>query len=79
MIARIWARVHLYLVSWRLSLVGLSPVPFILAAAYFNIVYIEKYERQVQKPLEEASGFASENVDSIKVCRNANSSTGTAY
>jgi hypothetical protein len=45
----------------------MSPVPFVIAAAYYNIIFIEKYERQVQKPLEEASAFASENVDAIKV------------
>ncbi|CAE6471474.1 unnamed protein product [Rhizoctonia solani] len=52
--------------SWKLTLLGISPVPFIIGAAYYNIVFIEKYERQVQKPLEEASAFASENVDAIK-------------
>ncbi|KAH7325369.1 P-loop containing nucleoside triphosphate hydrolase protein [Rhizoctonia solani] len=52
--------------SWRLTLLGMSPVPFVIAAAYYNIIFIEKYERQVQKPLEEASAFASENVDAIK-------------
>ncbi|CAE6474640.1 unnamed protein product [Rhizoctonia solani] len=52
--------------SWKLTLLGISPVPFIIAAAYYNIIFIEKYERQVQKPLEEASAFASENVDAIK-------------
>ncbi|KAG8754876.1 hypothetical protein FRC11_006395, partial [Ceratobasidium sp. 423] len=52
--------------SWKLTLLGISPVPFVIAAAYYNIIFIEKYERQVQKPLEEASAFASENVDSIK-------------
>ncbi|CCO36629.1 ATP-binding cassette, subfamily B (MDR/TAP),member 1 [Rhizoctonia solani AG-1 IB] len=52
--------------SWKLTLVSISPVPFVIAAAYYNIIFIEKYERQVQKPLEEASAFASENVDAIK-------------
>ncbi|CAE6507142.1 unnamed protein product, partial [Rhizoctonia solani] len=52
--------------SWKLTLLGISPVPFIIVAAYYNIVFIEKYEREAQKPLEEASAFASENVDAIK-------------
>ncbi|CAE6486016.1 unnamed protein product [Rhizoctonia solani] len=52
--------------SWKLTLLGISPVPFVIVAAYYNIIFIEKYERQVQKPLEEASAFASENVDAIK-------------
>ncbi|CAE6441720.1 unnamed protein product [Rhizoctonia solani] len=52
--------------SWKLTLLSISPVPFIIGAAYYNIIYIEKYDRQVQKPLEEASAFASENVDAIK-------------
>ncbi|CAE7087787.1 unnamed protein product, partial [Rhizoctonia solani] len=52
--------------SWKLTLLGMSPVPFVIVAAYYNIIFIEKYERQVQKPLEEASAFASENVDAIK-------------
>ncbi|ELU39567.1 multidrug resistance protein 1 [Rhizoctonia solani AG-1 IA] len=53
-------------VSWKLTLLGISPIPFIIAAAYYNIIFIEKYERQIQKPREEASAFASENVDAIK-------------
>ncbi|CAE6502668.1 unnamed protein product [Rhizoctonia solani] len=53
-------------VSWKLTLLDMSPVPFVIIAAYYNIIFIEKYERQVQKPLEEASAFASENVDAIK-------------
>ncbi|KAF8747860.1 ABC transporter transmembrane region [Rhizoctonia solani] len=52
--------------SWKLTLLGISPIPFIVAAAYYNIIFIEKYERQIQKPREEASAFASENVDAIK-------------
>lgn len=55
------------LVSWKLALPCLAPVPFLLAAAYYNIVYLERYEHDVQKPLEEASAFASEHVDAIKV------------
>lgn len=56
------------LVSWRLALPGLSPIPLIFVAAYYNVTSLEKYERNVQKPLEEGSAFASENVDAIKVC-----------
>ncbi|KAJ1300111.1 hypothetical protein OPQ81_002591 [Rhizoctonia solani] len=52
--------------SWKLTLVGITPIPFVIPAAYYNIVFIEKYESQVQKPLEEASAFASEHVDAIK-------------
>lgn len=54
-------------VSWRLALPGLSPVPLIIVAAYYNIIFLERYEHDVQKPLEEGSAFASENVDAIKV------------
>ncbi|CAE6474644.1 unnamed protein product [Rhizoctonia solani] len=54
------------ILSWKLTLLGISPIPFIIAAAYYNIIFIEKYERQIQKPREEASAFASENVDAIK-------------
>ncbi|KAG8737610.1 hypothetical protein FRC10_008038 [Ceratobasidium sp. 414] len=53
-------------VSWKLALPGISPLPLIIAAAYYNIVSMERYENDVQKPLEEASAFASENVDAIK-------------
>ncbi|CAE6445399.1 unnamed protein product [Rhizoctonia solani] len=52
--------------SWKLALPGFAPVPAILVTAYFNIVLLEKYEHSVQKPLEDASAFASENVDAIK-------------
>ncbi|CUA73287.1 hypothetical protein RSOLAG22IIIB_05235 [Rhizoctonia solani] len=52
--------------SWRLTLASYAPVPLILATAYFNITLLEKYEHSVQKPLEAASAFASENVDAIK-------------
>ncbi|KAG8777844.1 hypothetical protein FRC12_000178 [Ceratobasidium sp. 428] len=52
--------------SWKLALLGISPLPLIIAAAYYNIVAMEKYEDDVQKPLEQASAFASENVDAIK-------------
>ncbi|KAG9110045.1 hypothetical protein FRC07_008242, partial [Ceratobasidium sp. 392] len=52
--------------SWKLALLGISPLPLIIAAAYYNIVAMEQYENDVQKPLEHASAFASENVDAIK-------------
>ncbi|KAG9081161.1 hypothetical protein FRC06_005779, partial [Ceratobasidium sp. 370] len=52
--------------SWTLALPCLAPIPLLLAAAYYNIAYLEKYENDVQKPLEEASAFASEHVDAIK-------------
>jgi hypothetical protein len=55
-------------VSWKLALPGFSLIPLIIVAAYFNILFLEKYEHGVQKPLEDASAFASENVDAIKVC-----------
>ncbi|KAG8699619.1 hypothetical protein FRC08_005185, partial [Ceratobasidium sp. 394] len=54
------------ILSWKLALPCLAPIPFLLAAAYYNIIYLEKYETDVQKPLEEASAFASEHVDAIK-------------
>ncbi|QRW08846.1 ABC transporter transmembrane region [Ceratobasidium sp. AG-Ba] len=52
--------------SWKLALPCIAPIPFLLAAAYYNIAYLERYEHDVQKPLEEASAFASEHVDAIK-------------
>ncbi|KAG8712504.1 hypothetical protein FRC11_015002 [Ceratobasidium sp. 423] len=52
--------------SWKLALPSFAPVPAILVTAYFNIALLEKYEYSVQKPLEDASSFASENVDAIK-------------
>ncbi|KAJ1305894.1 hypothetical protein OPQ81_010614 [Rhizoctonia solani] len=52
--------------SWKLALPSFAPVPAILVTAYFNIALLERYERSVQKPLEDASAFASENVDAIK-------------
>ncbi|CAE7222292.1 unnamed protein product [Rhizoctonia solani] len=52
--------------SWKLTLASYAPVPIILLTAYFNITFLEKYEHSVQKPLEDASAFASENVDAIK-------------
>ncbi|CAE6488384.1 unnamed protein product [Rhizoctonia solani] len=52
--------------SWKLTLASYAPVPIILVTAYFNITLLERYERSVQKPLEDASAFASENVDAIK-------------
>ncbi|KAL5638199.1 hypothetical protein ACGC1H_005039 [Rhizoctonia solani] len=52
--------------SWKLALPSFAPVPAILVTAYFNIALLEKYEHSVQKPLEDASAFASENVDAIK-------------
>ncbi|CAE6421110.1 unnamed protein product, partial [Rhizoctonia solani] len=52
--------------SWKLALPSFAPVPAILVTAYFNIALLEKYERSIQKPLEDASAFASENVDAIK-------------
>ncbi|CAE6340535.1 unnamed protein product, partial [Rhizoctonia solani] len=52
--------------SWRLTLASYAPVPIILVAAYYNIVCLERYEHSIQKPIEDASAFASENVDAIK-------------
>ncbi|GAB1521178.1 hypothetical protein RhiTH_004269 [Rhizoctonia solani] len=52
--------------SWRLTLASYAPVPLILIAAYYNIALLEKYEHSIQKPLDDASAFASENVDAIK-------------
>ncbi|KAH7338340.1 P-loop containing nucleoside triphosphate hydrolase protein [Rhizoctonia solani] len=52
--------------SWKLTLASYAPVPIILVTAYFNITLLERYEHSVQKPLEDASAFASENVDAIK-------------
>ncbi|QRV83861.1 ABC transporter transmembrane region [Ceratobasidium sp. AG-Ba] len=52
--------------SWKLALLGISPIPLIIVSAYYNIISMEKYENDVQKPLEEASAFASENIDAIK-------------
>ncbi|KAF8754585.1 ABC transporter transmembrane region [Rhizoctonia solani] len=52
--------------SWRLTLASYAPVPLILIAAYYNIALLEKYEHSIQKPLNDASAFASENVDAIK-------------
>ncbi|QRW25216.1 ABC transporter transmembrane region [Rhizoctonia solani] len=52
--------------SWRLALPSFAPVPAILVTAYFNIALLEKYEQTLHKPLEDASAFASENVDAIK-------------
>ncbi|QRV94570.1 ABC transporter transmembrane region [Ceratobasidium sp. AG-Ba] len=52
--------------SWKLALPCIAPIPFLLAAAYYNVAYLERYEHDVQKPLEEASAFASEHVDAIK-------------
>ncbi|CEL59122.1 hypothetical protein RSOLAG1IB_12255 [Rhizoctonia solani AG-1 IB] len=52
--------------SWKLALPSFAPVPAILVTAYFNIALLEKYEHTLQKPLEDASAFASENVDAIK-------------
>ncbi|KAF8756598.1 ABC transporter transmembrane region [Rhizoctonia solani] len=53
--------------SWKLALPSFAPVPAILVTAYFNIALLEKYEQTLHKPLEDASAFASENVDAIKV------------
>lgn len=50
-----------------MALVVFTPLPFIAAAGYYNIVMLEAYEGQLQKPLESASSFASENVDNIRV------------
>ncbi|EUC62834.1 ABC family B (MDR/TAP),protein [Rhizoctonia solani AG-3 Rhs1AP] len=55
-----------FVLSWKLTLLSMLPLPFIFAAAYYNIMFIEGHERQVQKPLEEASAFASEHVDAIQ-------------
>ncbi|CAE6439144.1 unnamed protein product [Rhizoctonia solani] len=52
--------------SWKLALPSFAPVPAILVTAYFNIALLEKYEQTLHKPLEDASAFASENVDAIK-------------
>ncbi|CAE6495501.1 unnamed protein product [Rhizoctonia solani] len=52
--------------SWKLTLVSYAPIPIILVTAYLNITLLEKYEHSVQKPLEDASAYASENVDAIK-------------
>ncbi|ELU39147.1 leptomycin B resistance protein pmd1 [Rhizoctonia solani AG-1 IA] len=56
----------LVIVSWKLALPSFAPVPAILVTAYFNIALLEKYEQTLHKPLEDASAFASENVDAIK-------------
>ncbi|KAG8733596.1 hypothetical protein FRC11_004832 [Ceratobasidium sp. 423] len=52
--------------SWKLTLASYAPIPLILLTAYLNITLLEKYEHSVQKPLEDASAYASENVDAIK-------------
>lgn len=60
-----------FIVSWKLALPSFAPVPAVLVTAYLNIALLEKYEHSVQAPLQEASAFASENVDAIKVCTQA--------
>lgn len=53
--------------SWKISVVSFIPLPFAILAAYLNVVVLARYQEQQMKPLEEASGFVSENVDNIQV------------
>lgn len=55
-----------FILSWKVSLVVLSPVVILFFSGWINIAMLERYESSLHEPASQASSFISENVDAIK-------------
>eukprot|EP01132_Coremiostelium_polycephalum_P009172 gene9172-11241_t len=61
--------IMIFIISWKLSLVVLSPLPVLLVSSHFYGNYIETISIKVQDALAEAATHAAETLFNIKTVR----------
>lgn len=50
-----------------MAIISFIPFPIVFLAVYHSVVQLEQYEEEQEEALENASSFAAENIDYIKV------------
>lgn len=55
-----------FIMNWKLAFVLFSPVVLLLVSGWLNVVMLQGFETRAQQPLDRASSYIAENMDSIR-------------